>query len=208
MEFRARAWTTSCFSSVLRIASLACKESQDMGFRFTVKKNPYDASYIVGEATRSTTNFANFVRDPKSASQSIETFLSLVNADFNRLQCSEASQRYEIRLEVLSLYIHSDDHGRGSGILLTEALQAHVFDRQTTEVFPGPTGLNFSSYLRDYDFRIVLPRLLQGKATAQEWNAFGKLHGMLTRRQFGSCGLIAEPLAVAISLAEIGRAHV
>ena len=108
MEFRARAWTTSCFSSVLRIASLACKESQDMGFRFTVKKIPYDASYIVGEATRSTTNFANFVRDPKSASQSIETFLSLVNADFNRLQCSEASQRYEIRLEVLSLYIHSE----------------------------------------------------------------------------------------------------
>ena len=87
-------------------------------------------------------------------------------------------------------------------MLFRSALQAHVFVRQTPEVFPGPTGLNFSSYLRDYDFRIVLPRLLQGKATAQEWNAFGKLHGMLTRRQFGSCGLITEPLAIAISLAD------
>jgi hypothetical protein len=129
-------------------------------------------------------------------------FLGLVNADLNHLLRSEISGRHEIRLEILSISIHFADDPSAAGVLLTEAMRARVFDRQTGRSFPGPTGLNFSSYLRDYDFRIVLPRLLQNQAGPVEWSGFGALHGLLTRRQFGPGGLIAEPLAIAISIAD------
>jgi hypothetical protein len=200
--------------SLFRLESTCCHEdmanedmaNEDMakctGFRLSLVTTAYDSRYVVGEQTRATTNFANFARDPANRRSSIRAFLGHVNSDLNRLLHAVDSHRYEIRLEILSLFIHFDAAPSAAGVLLTETMRASVSDRQTQQLFKGPTGLNFSSYLRDYDFRIVLPQLLQSQATPQEWSTFGQLHGWLTRLQFGSSGLIHEPLAIAISIAQ------
>ncbi len=81
-------------------------------------------------------------------------------------------------------------------------MRASILDQHNGRLYPGPTGLNFSSYLRDYDFRVVLPSLVRTKASSQEWASFGRLHGLLTRLQFGADGVIKTPLAVCISIAQ------
>jgi hypothetical protein len=176
--------------------------TREMEFRFTYKITPYDANYIASERTRATTNFANFARDPGQHRQRILVFLDLVNTDLNTLLGASDSQRYAIELEILSLSIHFDQATSDEGVLLTETMRARVDDRHGDQIIPGPTGLNFSSYLRDYDFRIVLPQLLNIKASPQEWKRFGNLHGRLTQLQFGTEGLIPDPLTIAISIAQ------
>lgn len=171
-------------------------------FRLTLKRTPYDESYIVSEDTRATTNFANFARDANHNRERIKTFLQLVNTDLNRYLLGDDSHRYEIKLAILSIFIHFDIDISGKKILLTETMSANVLDHQTNQVLRGPTGLNFSSYLRDYDFRIVLPQILQQNMEQQDWSCFGQLHGLLSRLQFGADGLVSGPLVVAISIAQ------
>lgn len=173
-----------------------------MGINFTFKITPYNESYVMEKQTRATTNFANFAREPSRNRERIKAFLRLVNIDLNRLLCASETGPYEINLEIISIFIHFDQDLSGIGILLTETMRASVVDCNTNEVTPGPTGLNFSSYLRDYDFRIVLPQLIKRQATQQEWSSFGKLHGILTRLQFGDHGLISAPLTIALSIAQ------
>lgn len=170
---------------------------------FTVKTTAYDEQYVAGQNTRATTNFANFARDPAHNQQRISTFLGLVNRDLNRILLSPGErQRYAIRLEILSIYGHFLRHSSAGSVLLTEVMRAAVLDRNSDRLMPGPTGLNFSSYLRDYDFRVVLPRLMSGTSTSPALESFGTLHGMITRLQFGAEGLIPTPLAIAISIAK------
>jgi len=171
-------------------------------FRLILKRTPYDESYIVSEDTRATTNFANFARDPNHNRERIKTFLQLVNTDLNRYLHAGNSNRYEIQLSILSIFIHFDIDISGKEILLTETMCANVFDHQTNQVLRGPTGLNFSSYLRDYDFRIILPKMLRQNTEQQDWSSFGQLHGLLSRLQFGADGLVSDPLVVAISIAQ------
>ena len=170
---------------------------------FTASSVPYDADYVVDKDTRATTNFANFARDCPGQGQNINSFLSLVNADLNKLLDQDGGcDRYAIKLEILSIRGHIQSPPSSDGILMTEVMRAAVQDRQSGQIHPGPTGLNFSSYLRDYDFRIVLPQLLRAQASPQEMEGFGKLHGALSRLQLGSQGVIPEPLAIAISISQ------
>lgn len=170
---------------------------------FKVKSTKYDTNYQIDKNTRASTNFANFARDPGKNKQRIGLFIELVNQDLNHiLGDGMTSSRYEIRLEILSVFCHIKDGPNSSDILFTEVMRASVLDQRNGCLYPGPTGLNFSSYLRDYDFRVVLPGLVRTKASSQQWASFGKLHGLLTRLQFGADGVIKAPLAVCISIAQ------
>jgi Domain of unknown function (DUF1852) len=171
--------------------------------RFTAQTQPYDANYTVDGDTRATTNFANFARNPSDPHHSISVFLSLVNSDLNKLLGHNPSdQCYVIRLEILSIRAHLDQDTATEGILMTEVMRAGVVNSGDGSIQAGPTGMNYSSYLRDYDFRIVLPSLLQRNASPEEMVNFGVLHGLLSRLQFGPQGLINDSLAVAISISQ------
>mgnify|MGYP003343429894 CR=1 FL=1 len=177
--------------------------TSDKAISFSVKITPYNELYRAGKDTRATTNFADFARGPAHNQQRIGTFLSLVNNDLNRiLSHRDHEGRFAIRLDILSVYGHFSHHQPADGILLTEVMQANVLDQSSGQLWPGPTGLNFSSYLRDYDFRVVLPRLLNGTTRPQKLHGFGALHGWLTRLQFGAEGIIPQPLVIAISIAK------
>lgn len=170
---------------------------------FRVTATPYDASYTVSNSTRATTNFANLARDPTTRRRNIGTFLDQVDRDLNLLLADDPqSARSQIRLAVLTLSCRVVGDPAEATIPLTEVMRAAVRDTLSGVVHDGPVGLNFSSYLRDYDFRVVLPELLARNASGEEMAGFGALHGWLTRIQFGAGGVIPEPLTVAISISQ------
>lgn len=179
-------------------------ESVSDVLEFSVAATPYDTGYTVADATRATTNFANLARDPATRRRNISTFLDLVNADLNLL-LGDPTARYQICLDVLTVSCRVTGDPAEESIPMTEVMRAAVRDSQSGAIHDGPIGLNFSSYLRDYDFRIVLPELLSRKASAEEMNDFGAVHGLLTRAQFGPDGVIPEPLTVAISISQSGE---
>lgn len=170
---------------------------------FAVTSVPYDVDYTPGVGTRATTNFANLARDPATRHSNLQTFLDLVNADLNRLLNDDSHPgRFEIALEVVSITGRIAGRPDAADMPLTEVMKARVVDRHSGEVLDGPLGLNFSSYLRDYDFRVLLPELLARGAPQDEMDDFGALHGLITRLQFGENGVIPEDLTVAISISQ------
>jgi len=165
---------------------------------FAVSSQPYDVDYVPAGGTRATTNFANLARDPATRRRNIATLMELIDSDLNLLLCGDpVASRYRIELDIVTVTARFADGA--DFVPMTEVMRAHVVDSRSGERFRGPTGLNFSSYLRDYDFRVVLPDL---RERAQSLDDFGQLHGLLTRMQFGAGAVVPEPLTVAISISQ------
>lgn len=171
--------------------------------RFTAESLKYDADYTPGVETRATTNFANLARNPATRRRNITKLFEIINRDLNLFLVQDGdAARYEISLEVISIRAKFPGVTDDNGILLTEIMGADVVDSQSGEVFPGPTGLNFSSYLRDYDFKIVLPKINAKTASRKEIEEFGRLHGLITRLQFGHNRVVPDYPTVAISISQ------
>ena len=76
-------------------------------------------------------------------------------------------------------------------------------DTKTGELLDGPYGFNLSSYIRDYDFDVILPKIVNGKASQEEIQTFGLLHGILYQMQFkefSDSGFLDFPTITAISI--------
>ena len=168
---------------------------------FHVESIRYDGDYAPGANTRATTNYANLARDPSTRRRNILTLLDMVNRDLNMFLVGDASARYEIILDVLSIHGHLVG-GFDDEVPFTEVLRAQVLDKESGEIHIGPTGLNFSSFVRDYDFRVVLPELMSQPEDARDLADFGALHGFLTRLQFGENRVVPDHLTIAISIAQ------
>jgi len=69
--------------------------------------------------------------------------------------------------------------GNGQAIPLIEVLKTTIVDRKTHERLDGIVGNNFSSYVRDYDFSVVLLGHNKGQAEFSTPDNFGDLHGKL-----------------------------
>jgi Domain of unknown function (DUF1852) len=174
---------------------------------------PYDLDYVPDARTRATTNYANLARNPATRHTNLALLFGYINRALNRqLAGDEQSRRFSVQIDILSLRARLRSKPASVAFPLTEVMQVVVHDHSLGTVEKGPTGLNFSSYLRDYDFRVLGPRIAAGTATPQEIDQFGKLHGLLSTWQFGPGGFCPEPLAVAISVAEgrkyLATAHV
>lgn len=168
---------------------------------FSAESIPFDGDYTPGPDTRATTNYANLARDPSTRRRNILTLLDLVNRDLNFFLLDDSLARYQISLEILGIKGHLVDRS-DDGVPLTEVMRAQVIDRESGEIHTGPTGLNFSSYLRDYDFRVVLPKITGHTASAQDIADFGELHGLLTRLQFGKNRIVPDNPTIAISISQ------
>lgn len=170
---------------------------------FTVGSVPYDGDYVPVAGTRATTNFANLALNPETRRNSIETFLASANTDLNGILDGDAdSARFSLTLEIVRVSLRLADQPVPTSIALTEVMRAQVIDSRSGERLEGPIGLNYSSYLRDYDFRVVLPDLLAREAPPDELDDFGKLHGLLTQMQFGIDAVVPGPLTIAISISQ------
>ena len=83
--------------------------------------------------------------------------------------------RYSLEIDIISAEI--DIEGNGQTFPFIETLKSVVIDHKTGERIEGMIGNSFSSYVRDYDFSVVLPQL--GCGVGEKPEDFGDLHGKL-----------------------------
>lgn len=145
-------------------------------FACSIKRIRFDENYQPADNTRLTTNFANLARG-EHRQENLRRTLAMINNRFNTLaSCDNPNaDRYSLEIDIISAEI--DIEGNGNTFPFIETLKSTVIDHQTHERIEGMIGNSFSSYVRDYDFSVVLPEL--GFKTNEKPEYFGDLHGKL-----------------------------
>lgn len=151
---------------------------------FSVTRTRFDEDYTPADSSRLTTNFANLARG-EHRQQNLRNALALINGRCNDLASkagdagSPAGDRYRVELDIVSVTMQFEDQGAHVAFPLIEVLDVAILDQRTGERHQGILGNNFSSYLRDYDFAVLLPSLDTSAGIPDD---FGQLHGALFQR--------------------------
>lgn len=162
-------------------------------FSFSLKSISFDEDYLPSDSTRITTNFANLARGA-SRQQNLRNTLRMIDNRFNSLAHwdNPTGDRYCVDLEIISVEMNIDakdaragNQGRNEAFPLIEILQTGILDKKTGKRIEGIVGNNFSSYVRDYDFSVLLPSYNLNREQFQTPEDFGDLHGKLFK-QFAS----------------------
>lgn len=152
-------------------------------FTFSLKSIWFDENYHPSDSTRITTNFANLARG-QSRQQNLRNTLRMIDHRFNALAHwdNPTGDRYSVELEIISveMNLHADT-GHGAFPLI-EILKTHIVDRKTNRRIDGIVGNNLSSYVRDYDFSVLLPGYNADRAEFSTPDDFGDLHGKLFKQ--------------------------
>ena len=159
---------------------------------FHCKRISFDENYEPSDSTRITTNFANLARG-ESRQQNLRNTLRMINNRFNDLAHwdNPAGDRYAVELEIISVEMGIGDKSSHGAFPLLEILKTCILDRQANKRIEGIAGNNFSSYVRDYDFSVVLPGYNAHRAQFSIPDDFGDLHGKLFR-QFANSSAYKE----------------
>ncbi len=167
-------------------------------------QDPVRRGLLPSDSSRFTTNFANLARG-EHRQQNLRNALSLINGRLNELADAAASSaassatgaRYRVELDIVSVSMEFVDEGAAERFPLLEMLDVTIVDQHTGERHQGILGNNFSSYLRDYDFSVLLPSS-QGLPSD-----FGVLHGVLfsgsSRRRRSRTGSTPSPSSASAS---------
>ncbi len=145
---------------------------------FSIKRICLDENYHPSNNTRITTNFANLARgDHRQAN--LRNALTMIDNSFNARAHwdNPKGDRYSVELEIISVDMAIE--GDAAPFPSIEILKTHIVDRQTNKRIEGIVGNNFSSYVRDYDFSVLLADHNKDKAQFSIPNNFGELHGKL-----------------------------
>jgi hypothetical protein len=147
-------------------------------FTFTIKNILLDENYQPSDNTRITTNFANLARG-ESRQQNLRNALKMIDNSFNALAYwdNPRGDRYSVELEIIS--VDMDIEGSDQTFPSIEVLKTNIVDHQTNERIEGIVGNNFSSYVRDYDFSVLLGEHNKGQSKFSIPDDFGVLHGKL-----------------------------
>ncbi|MCM5507522.1 MULTISPECIES: DUF1852 domain-containing protein [Vibrio] len=147
-------------------------------FTFTIKSLSLDENYRPADSTRITTNFANLARG-ESRQQNLRNALQMIDNNFNALAHwdNPNGDRYSVELEIVS--VDMDIDAGGESFPSIEVLKTYIVDRKTNERIEGIVGNNFSSYVRDYDFSVLLLDHNKDKPQFSIPENFGELHGKL-----------------------------
>lgn len=148
-------------------------------FTFSLKRSCFDENYNPSENTRTTTNFANLARGEKRK-QNLRNTLVMMNNRFNALARwdNPKADRYALELDIISVDLHI---GAEKPFPAIEILQTTIIDKKTQERIDGIVGNNFSSYVRDYDFSVLLPEHNKNQSRFVIPDNFGELHGTIFR---------------------------
>ncbi|MEM5533055.1 DUF1852 domain-containing protein [Pseudoalteromonas arctica] len=147
-------------------------------FTFNIKSVSLDENYHPSTNTRITTNFANLARGEYRKSN-LRNALNMINNRFNALAHWDNTKgdRYTVELEIVSVEIGIEDGGESFPSI--EILKTNIVDHKTNKRIEGIVGNNFSSYVRDYDFSVLLQEHNKGKSQFSIPDDFGVLHGKL-----------------------------
>ncbi|WP_104028478.1 DUF1852 domain-containing protein [Vibrio jasicida] len=149
-------------------------------FNFAIKSIRFDENYQPSDSTRITTNFANLARGD-SRTNNLRNALRMIDNRFNALAHwdNPNGDRYSVELEIIS--VDMDIQGGGEAFPSIEVLKTNIVDRKTNERIEGIVGNNFSSYVRDYDFSVLLLDHNKDQPQFSIPADFGELHGKLFR---------------------------
>lgn len=147
-------------------------------FSYSLKRIRFDEDYQPSDNTRITTNFANLARG-ESRLENLRSTLRMVDSRFNALATwdNPKADRYSVDLEIISVDV--DIAGNGEKFPSIEILQTSICDTHTQQRIEGIVGNNFSSYVRDYDFSVLLPDHNKSRDSFSIPADFGDLHGKL-----------------------------
>ena len=149
-------------------------------FTFAIKSICFDEDYRPSDTTRITTNFANLARG-ESRQENLRNTFRMIDNRFNALAHwdNPTGDRYNVQLEIISVEMSVDGESTGNALPLIEILKTTIVDRKTNERIEGIVGNNFSSYVRDYDFSVVLLERNKNQPVFSAPEDFGDLHGKL-----------------------------
>ncbi|HHF2926531.1 TPA: DUF1852 domain-containing protein [Vibrio alginolyticus] len=147
-------------------------------FTFAIKSIRFDENYQPSDNTRITTNFANLARG-NHRRENLRNALRMIDNRFNALAYWDNAQgdRYSVELEIIS--VDMDIQGSGEAFPSIEVLKTNIVDHNTNERIEGIVGNNFSSYVRDYDFSVLLLDHNKNQPQFSIPANFGDLHGKL-----------------------------
>lgn len=173
-------------------------------FTFTIKHIGLDENYHPSDNTRITTNFANLARGD-NRKQNLRNALTMIDNSFNALAFwdNPRGDRYSVELEIISVDL--DLEGSTQSFPSIEVLKTNIIDHKTAERIEGIVGNNFSSYLRDYDFSILLGEHNKGQARFSIPDDFGELHGKLFKHFVNSNAYnqtFSKPPVICLSVSD------
>lgn len=180
-------------------------------FTFNITSVRFDEDYHPSGNTRITTNFANLARG-ESRRENLRNALRMIDNRFNALAHwdNPDGDRYSVELEIISVEMNINSHGDSDAFPLIEILQTHIVDRKTGERIEGIVGNNFSSYVRDYDFSVVLPEHNRNRPDFSAPDNFGDLHGNLFKLFLNSDAYkehFSKPPVICLSASSSRKYH-
>lgn len=149
-------------------------------FTYRISTTRFDEDYSPSDSSRATTNFANLARGD-DRQENLRTALTMINRRFNDLARwdNPDGDRYTLELDIVSVELEFAEAGDDERFPLLEVLDVQIVDQKTGERHAGIVGNNFSSYLRDFDFSVLLPAANDGATGFTVPDDFGALHGAL-----------------------------
>jgi hypothetical protein len=166
-------------------------------FAFRITTTRFDEDYSPSDASRITTNFANLARG-EHRRENLRNALTMIDNRFNDLAHwdNPTADRYTVELEIVSVELQFTAEGEDRDFPLIEVLDIRILDRRTGVRHDGIVGNNFSSYVRDFDFSVLLPAAAAAGAEPAVPDDFGDLHGKLFRH-FLDSGAYRERYALS-----------
>lgn len=162
--------------------------NKEKEFSCSISSIRFDENYHPADSTRLTTNFANLARG-EHRQENLSKTLSMINNRFNALAHwdNPTADRYAVEIDIISA--HMDIAGDGNTFPIIEMLQTTIVDHKENTRIEGMIGNSFSSYVRDYDFSVVLPKHFDNPLTSSKSPPpadFGDLHGKLFQHLLNS----------------------
>lgn len=147
---------------------------------YSIARTRFDENYRPSDSTRATTNFANLARGA-SRRDNLRNAFRMIDNRFNVMAHwdNPTRDRYSVALEIITAEISFGDRGGLESFPLIEILHPTILDRHCDKRIAGIAGNNFSSYVRDYDFSVLLPRHNKDRPQFSTPVDFGNLHGNL-----------------------------
>ena len=132
-------------------------------FQCRVHTQRFDENYEPATSTRLTTNFANLARG-ENRKENLQNAIRMINNRFNDLAHwdNPTNDRYSVLIDIVSIDV--DVAGKGEFFSGLEWLKTSVVDHKTGKTTPGIIGNSFSSFVRDYDFSVLLREYNKDKA--------------------------------------------
>ena len=183
----------------------------DSAFTFSIKSIAFDEDYRPADNTRITTNFANLARG-ESRHENLRNTLRMIDNRFNSLAHwdNPKADRYSVELKIITAEMTIASEGYDDVFPLIEILQTTIIDRKIGERIDGMVGNNFSSYVRDYDFSVVLPSHMKDHPNTGAPQDFGDLHGNLFKHFLNSSAYrdnFSKPPVICLSVSSSKTYH-